>query len=380
MEKKSNNENIKRIMGRYFLFFIFSLLVVTFVFPLHVFAQNPTNIEKLVQSNTQFAIDMYEQIKTEKGNLFFSPYSISTVLALLYGGAREETAEQIADIIHLSLGDKKLHNAFREIQTRLNVIQQKGNIELHTANSLWPQDKYPFLKKYLELAKKYYQTEITPVDYKTGSEASREKINLWVEEKTNNKIQDLIRDRLLDQKTVLVIVNAIYFKGEWASKYNKADTTNMPFYPDKSVKIEVPMMHQKNKLNYGEDGIVQVLEMPYAGNDLSMLVVLPMEIDGLQQLEEILTAERLKKWNNNLSNNIVDVYFPRFTMTFELNLQETIKAMGMKSAFVYRKANFSGMDGNPDLIYISFFLHKAFVNVNEEGTEAAAAVESRTIF
>jgi serine protease inhibitor len=375
MENKSSNKKKERNIRCYIAFFGFSLLIGAFLSPIHVFSQNHTNIEKVVHSNTQFAIDIYKKIKIEEGNVFFSPYSISTVLALLYGGAREETAKQMADVIHLSLEGEELHSAFAEIQTKLNAIQQK-KVELHIANSLWPQDRYPFLKEYLDFAKKYYQAEITPVDYMTGAETARLKINAWVERKTNKKIQNIIPDtkpQFLPPLTTLVLINAIYFKGEWITKFKESDTTNIPFYPEENEAIEVPMMYQKGGLNYGEDEIVQVLEMPYAGNGLSMLIVLPRETDGLQYLEEKLTVERLKEWNNHLSKDLVAVYLPKFKMIYSVRLDDVLIAMGMKDAFVFRKANFSGMDGNPDWLYIEFFLHKAFVDVNEEGTEAAAA-------
>ena len=175
MIKKSNNEKKERNIRPNIALFVFSCIIFAVLSPIHVFAQNHTNIEKVVQSNTQFAIDMYNKIKIEEGNVFFSPYSISTVLPLIYEGARGETAKQMADVIHLSLENEAFHSAFAELQTKLNAIQQK-NIELHIANSLWPQDSYPFLKEYLDFAKKYYQAEIIPVNYVTDAETARLKI------------------------------------------------------------------------------------------------------------------------------------------------------------------------------------------------------------
>jgi serpin B len=330
------------------------------------------DIETVVEGNTEFAIDLHKKLKTAEGNLFFSPYSISTALAMTYGGARNETAKQMAATLHFSLKSETLHSAFADMQSKLNSMQRKKEIQLNIANSLWPQDKYPFLKEYLKLAKKYYRTEITPLDYKTNSEDARKKINAWVEEKTNNKIKNIISTPP-DPLTRLILVNAIYFKGDWASQFKKSATTEMPFYLNENKSIEVPMMHQISEFNYGEDESLQFLELPYAGNKLLMLIILPKKIDGLQNREEILTKESLEGWTRNLSKRNVAVYLPRFKMTSEFRLDKELESMGMQDAFDMDKANFSGMDGNPNWLYIGAVLHKAFIDVNEEGTEAAAA-------
>ena len=282
----------------------------------------------------------------------------------------------MAAVLHFSLEGEKLHSAFADIQTKLKAIQREKEIQLNIANSLWPQDRYPFLKEYLIVENKYYQTEITPVDYKTNPEAASKKINSWVEEKTNNKLKNII-STLPDPLTRLILVNAIYFKGNWASQFKESATTQMPFYLNESKSIEVPMMNQTSKFNYGEEESLQVLELPYVGNELSMLVILPKKTDGLQNLEEILTKDSLEGWTKDLSNRMVEVYLPRFKMTSEFNLDEVLRSMGMNDAFDMDKANFSGMDGNPNWLYIGAVLHKAFVDVNEEGTEAAAATVSR---
>jgi serpin B len=278
----------------------------------------------------------------------------------------------MAATLHFSLKSETLHSAFADMQSKLNTMHRKKEIQLNIANSLWPQDKYPFLKEYLKLAKKYYRTEITSVDYKTNSEDARKKINAWVEEKTNNKIKNII-SKSPDPLTRLILVNAIYFNGDWASQFKKSATTEMPFYLNESKSIEVPMMHQISEFNYGENESLQVLELPYAGNKLLMLVILPKKIDGLQNREELLTKESLEGWTRNLSKRNVAVYLPRFKMTSEFRLDKELESMGMQDAFNMDKANFSGMDGNPNWLYIGAVLHKAFIDVNEEGTEAAAA-------
>jgi serpin B len=337
-----------------------------------VSAQENTDIKELVQGDTQFAIDLYKKMKLNEGNLFFSSYSIPSALAMTYGGARAETEKQMAAVLHLSLEGEKLHSAFADMQSKLNAVQRKKEIQVNIANSLWPQERYPFLKEYLKLAKKYYQTEITPVDYKTNPESARKKINSWVEEKTNNKIKNII-STLPDPLTRLILVNAVYFKGNWARQFEKSTTTQSPFYPKESKSIEVPMMNQTSKFNYGEEESLLVLELPSVGNELSMLVMLPKKTGGLQNLEEILAKDSLDGWTRNLSNRMFEVYLPRFKMTSEFSLDEELKSMGMNDAFDMDKADFSGMDGNPNWLYIGAVLHKDFVDVNKEGSEAAAA-------
>lgn len=359
-------------MKSLFRLFTLGLIILTTLSTLNVFAQTNSNVEAVVQGNTEFAIDLYKRIKTEEGNVFFSPYSISTSLALTFGGTREETAKQIADILHFPLEDEKLHSTFAEIQTRLNAIQQEGKIELSIANSLWPHNKHPFLKEYLELARKFYQTEITSVDYKTNPASARSKINSWVERETNGIIKDIISNSI-DPFTRLILANAIYFKGEWVSRFKESATKQMPFYLEENETVEVPMMHQTNDLNYGENGFLQILEMPYAGNELSMVIILPRKIDGLQNVEEILSVDNLQEWSKSSYEEPVDLYLPKFTMTFQFDLKDVLKEMGMTDAFDRYKANFSGMDGNPNWAYINFAVHMAFVDVDEKGTEAAAA-------
>lgn len=340
-----------------------------------VSAQKNADLETLVQNNTEFAIDLYTRIRTQEGNLFLSPYSISTALAMTYGGARGETAKQMASVLHWKLKDEKLHLSFLELQTRLNAIKQKQQIQLCIANSLWPRDKYPFLKGYLDIAKNFYESDITSVDYATDLEAARMKINSWVETETNNTIKDLIPEtpQLLRPETMLVLVNAIYFKGQWSSRFNKRDTTSMPFYYEKNSPVMVSMMEQTRKLNYGENKVLQVLEMPYAGDDLSMIILLPKEKNNIRIVEDILSTSSLAEWVKTLDRTPVNVYLPRFKLTSIFRLKDVLQAMGMNDAFVPGKADFSGMDGKPYESWLEFVLHKAFVDVNEEGTEASAA-------
>lgn len=331
-----------------------------------------SNVEALVRGNTEFALDLYQKLRTVEGNLFFSPYSISTALAMTYAGARGNTEAQMSETLHFTLGQKYLHPAFASLEAKLKIVQQKGHIQLKVANSLWPQVRYPFLEEFLALTKEYYGVLITPVDYRKP-EAAREIINAWVEEKTQGKIGELIPSGVLDPLTRLVLTNAIYFKGNWASQFDKTLTANAPFWVTPAEAVKVPMMAQKSEFRYAENDTLQILELPYVGNDLSLIVLLPKKVDGLTELEDKLTVETLREWTSSLWRREVQVFLPRFRLGCRYELSKTLKAMGMTDAFDSGKADFSGMDGRVHWLYIFKVFHNAFIDVNEEGAEATAA-------
>lgn len=327
--------------------------------------------EALPPGNTQFTKDLYGKLKEKPGNLFLSPYSISTALAMTYGGARGETEKQMAQTLHFTVPQAELHPAFAKLQTGLAAVQAKGKVKLAVANSLWPQQEYHFLPSYLELCKAHYGTSVTPVNYKGATEAARTSINNWVETKTEQKIQELFKPGVLDSLTRLVLVNAIYFKGNWASQFKKEATQPAPFHLTDGKEAEVPMMARTAEFNYGETADAQLLELPYDGNDLSMLIVLPRKLDGLPAVETKFCEGKLSEWTAAMRKQKTQVTMPKFKVTSEFSLNDTLSAMGMKDAFS-READFSGMDGSKNL-YISAVVHKAFVEVDEQGTEAAAA-------
>ncbi|HEY76884.1 MAG TPA: serpin family protein [Thermoflexia bacterium] len=334
--------------------------------------KNESDVEVVVRGNTAFALDLYEKLRKAEGNLFFSPYSISAALAMTYAGARGNTARQMARTLHFTLEQKRLHPAFASLETRLNAVQEQGNIQLRVANSLWPQIGYPFLEEFISLTEENYGASIIPVDY-GDPEAARGKINTWVEKKTEDKIKELIPPRLITSVTTLVLVNAIYFEGDWASRFDRRATEEASFWVTPVEKIQVPMMAQRQKFRYAEYERLQVLELPYVGGDLSMIVLLPREVDGLAELENNLTMENLERWTSALQESEVLVFLPRFKMAWGARiLNNELQSMGMTDAFDGSKADFSGMDGTRRLA-ISVVLHKAFIDVNEEGTEAAAA-------
>jgi serpin B len=327
----------------------------------------------VVDGNTAFALDLYQQLRAPEGNLFFSPYSISTALAMTYAGARGNTEAEMARVLYFDLDrrtQEALHSAFADLEAHLAQIQAKGDIALHVANALWPQVGYAFLATFLDLCQRCYGVSITPVDYAADSEAARQQINAWVEEKTREKIKELLKPDHVTPLTTLILVNAIYFKGNWASQFDPEDTDDGPFYPLAGDAFKASLMRQKARFGYRGTDDIQVLELPYVGGDLSMLVLLPRERDGLPALEAALTTDNLALWTQRLHATEVQVVLPRFKLSGQFDLGETLKAMGMVDAF--GAADFSGMTGQRDL-FISAVVHKAFVDVNEEGTEAAAA-------
>jgi serpin B len=253
----------------------------------------------------------------------------------------------------------------------LNEAQKKQEIQLNVANGLWAQKGNPFLPAFLDIARKQYEANVNQSDFRTSAEAVRHEINDWVGQKTKGKITDLIPQGMLTPMTRLVLVNAIYFKGRWSTQFKKTSTTNAPFSVTGVRKVQAPLMNITENFNYAEPEGLQVLELPYVGNDVSMVVLLPRENDGLKTLENSLTAPKLYEWLGLLHSQKVNVFLPKFKLTDQFSLVKTLASMGMLAPFS-PQADFSGMDGGHDL-FISDVVHKAYVDVNEEGTEAAAA-------
>ena len=273
----------------------------------------------------------------------------------------------------------QFHRAYGRLIGRLNEQGQKGHYQLSVANALWGQKDYPFLESFITLNKDFYHAGLENVDFVRETEKARRKINAWVENKTQDKIKDLIPPGALDAMTRLVLTNAIYFKGDWAEQFDKKQTQDAPFYITHNKTVQSPLMHRRGDYKYGEhvstqhDGgvKVQILELPYKGYELSMVVLLP-EQGSIGHFEEDLPVEMLKSWTSGLRSREVVVYLPKFKMASQFSLSKTLTAMGMPDAFDPGAADFFGMTGDKEL-FISDVLHKAFVEVNEEGTEAAAA-------
>ena len=331
----------------------------------------PNNIESLAGGNTAFALDLYARLKTVDGNLFLSPYSISTCLAMTFAGARGDTATQMAQTLHFGTNQNQLAASFNELQEQLNQEQEKNGMELDFANGIWAQKDHVFLAAFLDVARQSYGANLRQIDFRTRSETARTEINDWVGHETKGKITDLIQPGVVNPATQLVLVNAIYFKGQWAREFDKQNTANAPFSVTSTQKLPVPLMNLTADFKYAEVGGLQLLELPYAGDGFAMVVLLPRDVDGLKNLENLLNKQTLDHWLTQARELNVAVLLPKFKLAAQFSLAKPLGEMGMTDAFT-PGADFSGMDGERDL-FISAVVHKAFVDVNEEGTEAAAA-------
>ena len=326
-------------------------------------------------ANNAFACDLYGKLAgAESGNLFFSPASIETALAMTYSGARGQTATQMRTVLHLP----ETESVHRELGAFLNELtggksatNSTRSYQLSVANGLWGQKGYEFRPEFLKLLKSDYGAPLHEVDYFHNSEKARQDINAWVGQETRDKIRQLIPPGALSPTTRLVLCNATYFKGNWLSQFDRKLTRNAPFHVTTNRTVDVPMMEQTGEYRFFENGGLQGLELPYAGQELSMVILLPRRADGLAEMERMLTAERLSQWLAALRKQKVAVIVPRIKLETGFELSQTLEAMGMTEAFS-NAADFSGMTSREGL-FLSHVIHKAFVDVNEEGTEAAAA-------
>jgi serpin B len=334
-------------------------------------ADAKADITTVVKGNSEFAFDLYAKLRDKGGNLFFSPESISTALAMTYAGARGATAEQMAKTLHLTLDEKRLHPAFHNLIEELNGAGKKRGYQLSVANALWGQKGFGFLPEFLKLTKTNYGAGLHEVDFRTQLEATRKTINAWVEKETKEKIKELFKSGDLDQSTRLALTNAIYFKGDWDRQFKKDLTRKEAFHLSSDKTIDAMMMHDNAPFKYLDGGAFQALELPYKGKELSMVALLPKALDGLADFEKTLTAAKLAEWLPKMRQQEVIVSLPKFQTTSEFRLNDVLSAMGMPLAFT-ESADFSGLNGARNL-FIGVVVHKAYVDVNEEGTEAAAA-------
>lgn len=328
------------------------------------------------QTDDSFYFRVYTGVsETTKGNVFISPFSIYSAMAMAYAGAAGDTAAEMQKAFDFpdSATRTELDEAFKTLFGELNAIEKNGGVKLSIANSIWTQQDYPFLKSYTDTLRDVYGAVAESVDFAKNGGDARACINAWVEEKTNDKIKNLIASPL-PALTRMVLVNAIYLKGNWAKPFQKAATKDEPFFVDENTTVMVPMMRRSDDFDYLAFDDMQVLQMDYAGGEVSMILILPNEkgMDALRKVEQSFTDTRFHELGRSLRKTKMNVFLPRFKIEYgAVSLKPALEAMGMKRAFS-SEADFSGMDGTR-LLYISDVLHKAFVEVNEEGTEAAAA-------
>jgi serpin B len=328
----------------------------------------------LVNGNTAFALEIYQRLRPEHDNLFFSPHSVSTALAMTYAGARGETERDLARTLHFNLPQAEVPGAFAALGRRLNEIGKANQVALNVANSLWCQRDFRFTEQFLDVNRKHFRAQVGQLDFVGESEAARQEINTWVARETADKIKDLIEPGVLGPLTRLILCNAIYFKGDWSQQFDPKATKPADFFVTPERAVEVPMMYQKAKIRGNRFDGFGAFELPYHGGALSMIVLLPESKDGLQALENRLTATNLSGWLSALDQaRVVEtmVYLPRFKLAWKSDLKPALAALGQGVAFS-GKADFSGMTGARDL-FISRVIHQAMVDVNEQGTEAAAA-------
>ena len=336
-----------------------------------------SDLAELVNENNAFAFDLYQLLKEENDNILYSPYSISLALAMTYAGARGETAWQMADALHFTLPQDRLHPAFNgldlELARRGEGAEGKGGegFRLNIVNAIWGQEGYKFLGEFLNVLAENYGAEPKRLDFANAPEKSRVTINDWVSDETEGRVKDLIPQGVIDALTRLVLTNAIYFNAAWSEPFEPELTQDGTFYLLDGGEVTVPMMRQTESFGYAEGDGYQAVELPYDGEELSLVVLVP-ERGAFEVFEDSLNTERVDAMVKGLIHSKIALTMPRFEFESGFSLKDTLSAMGMQDAFVYKAADFTGMDGTREL-FVGEVIHKAFVVVDEAGTEAAAA-------
>ena len=328
------------------------------------------SMNDVVPGNNRFAFDLYAKARDRPGNLVFSPYSISTALAMTSAGAGGRTASEMAETLHLPADGKALDSGFAALRALIGGEGDVRPYRLDTANALWGQQGLDYRPEFVRRAEAGFGAGLRPVDFLGDPQGARVTINAWVERQTLDKIKDLLAPSDVTKDTDLILTNAIYFKGSWAVPFPKGGTRDEAFR-DGQGSNPVPTMHLTGRFGYLETDDFQGLDLPYLGNDLSTIVLLPKQVDGLAALEATLSSPSVEGWLAKLSRQRVEVSLPRFKVEGSSELARTLAELGMPSAFG-RDADFSGIATDRRL-HLSAVIHKAYAEFNEEGTEAAAA-------
>jgi serpin B len=329
-------------------------------------------IKALAESNNLFAVDLFKQMQSKSENLIFSPYSIGTVLAMIYIGSGGKTAMEMREVLYFP-EQERLDPVESIMRESLLVTDTMKGTDFRLANAIWAQEDFSFLPAYLTRVENYYDAPLTLLDFieTANREKSRKKINHWVEEKTNNRIKDLIQPDILDASTRLVLTNAIYFNGGWMFPFDKAHTSPSLFHSSKQESTKTEFMHQARSYPYYEDEEIQAVSLPYKNNRMVLMVILPKSIEGWKMISQVITYERLNLVIAEMGTREVQLALPKFRSEHQINLRQELTSMGMGTVFS-RYADLSGMTGEKNL-YVDEVIHKAFIEVNEMGTEAAAA-------
>jgi len=333
------------------------------------------DLQPIAEASNRFAFDLYGKLtESEKGNIFYSPYSAHTALSMTAPGARGETRDQMVKVLHLPKDDQK---ALASGDLGRYYSQPRKAFELAVANSVWGQSNFPWRPEFLKLQEEHFGAGFREADFQTNPDTERVRINKWVESQTHDRVKDLLKPKHITVDTRMVLANAIYFKGTWATQFPPKKTRDVMFHLADGGRINVPTMYEEVKCRWGVLNDVpgaKILELPYSGGELSMVVLLPKLPDGLPAIERKLSPQALSKWLEAMYHPTkpVGVSLPKFRFERAYDLPEKLKALGMVDAFIPFKADLSGMASNRDL-FISAVAHKAFIEVNEEGSEAAAA-------
>ena len=329
-------------------------------------------LEKASDSVNNFCLKLYAKLTegSDESNVFFSPASISIALAMIYAGTKGNTAKEVEQLLNWDT-PKTVHKMMKSLQER---ILSSAGVELHLANRLWAQEGFTILKLYTDQLKSQYQAEMGAADFQRKSEEARKDINQWVEEKTNAKIKDMLDSGALGPDTKLVLVNAVYFKGLWEQEFLKEHSVDWDFKINTSNTCKVTLMNKTAQFMYAKskDLACQILKLKYKQSDMAMMVFLPDEVDGLPELEKKLDVTELKRCSTMLSSTKLRVSIPKFTANCKFALKHILGKLGILSLFSSQDADLSGVTGNKGL-FVTEAIHQAFVDVNEQGTEAAAA-------
>jgi serpin B len=353
------------VMFNKFPFWLVLLILSTASIPSHL------SVKTIATNNNRFAFDLYQQVRDQnEGNIFFSPFSISTALAMTYAGANGSTADEMKSALHFSPNSPDFHYGYGAYIKALEK-NAKGNIELNIANRLWGETSYKLHDDFVALNKKAYDSPLVKVNYKGNPDGSRQEINKWVEEQTKDKIKDLLAPGTISSDTRLVLANAIYFKGDWKHKFDEKRTKEMKFNLEDGNTVKADFMYYKGGVNYHETKNYKMIRLPYKGNMQSMIVVLPHKAEMMKEVENHMSTSLVQNAMIYYAQPEVIVKLPKFKMTLGMGLNKLLQNLGMKNAFS-AIADFSKMTPSNDL-YISDVVHKAFIEIDEEGTEAAAA-------